>query len=106
MGETVTAMPVTINDRLDGRRALVTGGSKGAGAAIVARLAEAGATVMTTARTMPASYPHPDLFVAADLSMAEGARAVIDQVGERFGALDILVNTSVGPMPAPADSPL
>ena len=92
---------MTIDDRLDGRRALVTGGSKGAGAAIVARLAEAGATVMTTARTMPENYPRPDLFVAADLSTPEGAQAVIDRVGDRFGALDILVN-NVGGSHAPS----
>ncbi|MCW2912062.1 MAG: short-chain dehydrogenase/reductase [Actinomycetia bacterium] len=89
-------MSATIDDRLDGRRALVTGGSKGAGAAIVTRLAEAGATVMTTARTMPENYPRPDLFVAADLATSAGAQAVIDRVGERFGALDILVNSAGG----------
>ena len=94
-------MSVTINDRLDGRRALVTGGSKGAGAAIVARLTEAGATVMTTARTMPENHPRPDLFVAADLSTPRGAQAVIDAVGERFGALDILVS-NVGGSHAPS----
>ena len=92
---------MTIDDRLDGRRALVTGGSRGAGAAIVARLAEAGAVVMTTARSMPENYPHPDLFVAADLSTPEGAQAVIDRVGDRFGALDILVS-SVGGSHAPS----
>jgi NAD(P)-dependent dehydrogenase (short-subunit alcohol dehydrogenase family) len=94
-------MSVTINDRLDGRRALVTGGSKGAGAAIVARLTEAGATVMTTARTRPENDSRPDLFVAADLSTRDGARAVIGRVGERFGALDILVS-SVGGSHAPS----
>jgi NAD(P)-dependent dehydrogenase (short-subunit alcohol dehydrogenase family) len=90
-----TAMSVTIGDSLAGRRALVTGGSKGAGAAIVARLTNAGATVMTTARTMPDDYPAPDLFVAADVSTPGGAQTVIDRVGERFSTLDILVN-SVG----------
>jgi len=83
-----------ISDSLTGRRALVTGGSKGTGAAIAARLAEAGATVMATARTRPDG--HRGLFVAADVSTAEGARTVIDQVGERFGALDILVDTVGG----------
>ena len=67
-------MPVTISGSLAGRRALVTGGSKGTGAAIAGRLTEAGATVMTTARTMPAGYPDPGLFVAADISTPGGVR--------------------------------
>jgi NAD(P)-dependent dehydrogenase (short-subunit alcohol dehydrogenase family) len=56
---------VTISDSLAGRRALVTGGSRGSGAAIAARLAEAGATVMTTARTPPGD--RPDLLSAVRL---------------------------------------
>jgi hypothetical protein len=76
-------MPVTISDSLAGRRALVTGGSKGTGAAIAGRLTEAGATVMTVARTMPG-----------------GVQQVIDRVAERFGVLDILVHT-VGPVLLP-----
>jgi NAD(P)-dependent dehydrogenase (short-subunit alcohol dehydrogenase family) len=59
---------MTISDSLTGRRALVTGGSTGQGAATVVRLREAGATVMTTARTMPHDAAHRDLFIAADLS--------------------------------------
>ncbi len=89
-------MPVTISDSLAGRRALVTGGTKGTGAAIVHRLAEAGATVMTTARTMPGSYPDPGLFVVADISKPAGAQQVINRVQERFGVLDILVHTVGG----------
>ena len=50
---------VTISDRLDGRRALVTGASKGTGAAVMARLREAGATVLGTARTAPTAHPGP-----------------------------------------------
>lgn len=87
---------MSISDSLAGRRALVTGGSKGIGAAIATRLAETGATVMTTSRTTPAGLTDPDLFVAADVSTAAGARTVIDRVGERLGALDILVNTVGG----------
>jgi NAD(P)-dependent dehydrogenase (short-subunit alcohol dehydrogenase family) len=84
---------MTISESLAGRRALVTGGSRGAGAAIAARLAEAGATVMTAARTAPAS---PGLFVAADVSTADGTRTVIDEVRRRLGTLDILVDTVGG----------
>jgi NAD(P)-dependent dehydrogenase (short-subunit alcohol dehydrogenase family) len=87
---------MTISDSLAGRNALVTGGSKGVGAAIVARLREGGATVLTTARTMPEDYPDPEWFVAADVSTPEGARTVVDRVRDRFGTLDILVNTVGG----------
>jgi NAD(P)-dependent dehydrogenase (short-subunit alcohol dehydrogenase family) len=37
----------------DGKRALVTGGSKGIGQAVAARLRAGGATVLTTARSLP-----------------------------------------------------
>src|SRR5260370_11390022 len=95
-GEEGPAMPVTISYSLAGRRAHATGGSKGIGAAIAGRLAEGGATVLTTARTMPGGYPDPGLFVVADISTPGGAQQVIDRVGERFGVLDILVHTLRG----------
>ena len=82
-------------DRLDGRRALVTGGSKGAGRAVVDRLQELGADVWTSARTMPAGYDRPDRFIEADTSTAEGAERVAARIGEH-GALDILVHVVGG----------
>lgn len=82
-------------DRLDGRRALVTGGSKGAGRAVVDRLRELGADVWTSARTMPAGYDRPDRFIEADTSTAAGAETVAARIGEH-GALDILVHVVGG----------
>ena len=41
---------------LEGCRALVTGGTRGIGGAVAARLREVGATVLTTARTRPDDY--------------------------------------------------
>ncbi|GAA4749296.1 SDR family oxidoreductase [Actinomycetospora chibensis] len=83
-------------DRLDGRRALVTGGSKGAGRAVVERLREMGADVYTTARTMPDGYDRPDRFVAADTSTVEGTDAVAARLAEDGGPLDILVHVVGG----------
>jgi NAD(P)-dependent dehydrogenase (short-subunit alcohol dehydrogenase family) len=82
-------------DRLDGRRALVTGGSKGAGAAVVARLGELGADVWTTARTMPSEHERPDRFIAADTSTVSGAEAVASRIASE-GALDVLVHVVGG----------
>src|SRR5689334_14398495 len=78
-------------DRLDGRRALVTGGSKGSGKAVVERLREMGADVWTTARRMPEGYGRPDRFIEADTSTTTGVEAVATTVAEA-GPLDILVH--------------
>ena len=85
---------------LDGRRALVTGGTKGIGEAVAARLREAGATVLTTARTRPRDLPD-DLFVAADITTAKGCATVADAVRQRLGGIDIIVHV-VGGSSAPA----
>jgi hypothetical protein len=83
-----------------GRRALVTGGTKGIGEAVARRLRDAGARVLTAARTRPDGQPD-DLFVAADLSTAEGCQAVAQAVGDRLGGVDIVVHV-LGGSSAPA----
>ena len=88
-------------DRLDGRRALVTGGSKGSGKAVVTRLREMGADVWITARTMPDGYDRPDRFIEADTSTVEGAQFVAARLAESVGALDVLVHV-VGGASTPA----
>src|ERR1700674_2770481 len=89
-----------ISESLNGRRALVTGGTKGTGAAIARRLAEGGATVLVTARTEPNGV-NRELFIAADLSTPDGAATVIAEALRRLGGIDILVN-NVGGSGAPA----
>ncbi|KJL30212.1 SDR family oxidoreductase [Microbacterium oxydans] len=87
-------------DRLDGRRTLVTGGTKGAGAAVAARLRELGADVYVSARTMPADYEHPERFITADTSTVEGTRLVASEMSKAGGA-DIIVHV-VGGSSTPA----
>src|SRR6185295_1739325 len=87
--------------QLEGKRALVTGGTKGVGQAVVATLREAGATVLTTARSRPEQADHPDHFVTADVSTVEGCALVARAVHERLGGIDIIVHV-VGGSSAPA----
>jgi NAD(P)-dependent dehydrogenase (short-subunit alcohol dehydrogenase family) len=85
---------------LAGRRALVTGGTKGVGEATVVALKAAGARVMTTARTRPDNIPEAD-FIQADVTTAEGCKQIAQAAGERLGGVDILVHV-VGGSSAPA----
>jgi len=82
------------------KRALVTGGSEGIGAAIVRRLSDAGATVASTARRA-ASDTAAAVFVEADASTAEGVNTIVSRVHERLGGVDIVVH-NVGGSTAPA----
>jgi NAD(P)-dependent dehydrogenase (short-subunit alcohol dehydrogenase family) len=90
---------------LTDRKALVTGGTKGMGEAIVKRLRQAGATVMTTARSRPPNLQLPDLFIETDISTRDGVQKVIEKVLARLCGLDILVN-NVGGSSAPSGSAL
>jgi NAD(P)-dependent dehydrogenase (short-subunit alcohol dehydrogenase family) len=80
---------------LEGRRALITGGTSGAGAATVALFKELGARVLTTARSKPVIFSGA-AFVEADLTTKSGVRTVVDAVSRELGGLDILVNVLGG----------
>jgi 3-oxoacyl-[acyl-carrier protein] reductase len=93
-----------MSKRLEGRVALVTGASRGIGAAIARRLAAEGATVAINyarsegaARDVAASIRtaggRADVF-GADLSDEGEATRLIENVHGRFGRLDILVNNA------------
>jgi len=88
-------------NEFDGKRVLVTGGTKGIGQAVTARLRGAGARVLTTARSQPTDLTNTSLFVATDLTTAEGCRAVADAVRGRLGGIDIIVHV-LGGSSAPA----
>lgn len=85
---------------LNGKRALITAGTKGAGAATVALFRQLGARVLTTARSKPEGLPD-EIFVAADLTRDQGCTAVAEAVRHRLGGVDIIVHM-LGGSSAPA----
>lgn len=85
---------------LKGKRALVTSGTRGAGAATVALFRHLGARVLTTARSWPQGMPDVQ-FVAADLTTPAGCASVAEAVSERLGEVDIIVHM-LGGSSAPA----
>lgn len=104
-------MPVKELMNLEGRVALVTGGSRGLGHQIAEGLGEMGATVFIAARKQEGvdaavlSLKDKGIEaygVALDLSVADNAAPLVDAVMERLGRIDILVNNAGATWGAPA----
>lgn len=80
------------NRELEGKIALITGGTKGIGKAIAERLAQAGAQIIVTARNHPTEMDTNYHFIAADLSQPADVFRVANETNELFGGVDILIN--------------
>ncbi|MGW1105342.1 SDR family oxidoreductase [Streptomyces sp. NPDC002540] len=91
-----------IDNPLDftGRVVLVTGGTKGIGAAIAEAFLDAGADVVVCGRNAPDTTPsvrgRAAVFVSADVRDPAAAVRLVDEAVERFGRLDVLVNNAGG----------
>ena len=88
---------------LEGKVAIVTGGSRGIGRAVAASLAEDGASVVVSGRDAArvdatskelSALGTPVLGVAADVARREDVDRLVGAAKERFGRVDILVNNA------------
>ncbi|MBK4734165.1 SDR family oxidoreductase [Noviherbaspirillum pedocola] len=98
--------------QLDGKIALVTGGSRGLGLQMAEALGEMGCKLAITARKadeLQEAKAHLEgmgfevLTVVNDLSRPEGIPGMVDAVVQRFGTIDILVNNAGATWNAPAE---
>ncbi|MCH7789001.1 MAG: glucose 1-dehydrogenase [Acidobacteria bacterium] len=93
---------------LDGRCAIITGASRGIGAACAETLAEAGADLVIGARSSDSLAEVAETCralgvrataVTGDLSSREGLAALVEAASDEFGRIDIVVNNVGGAMP-------
>lgn len=95
--------------KLNGKLALVTGGTKGIGAATAIELAREGCSVVINGRTRDAEAEATlsairalggvGEFLPADLAVPAEATRLVAEVINRFGRLDVLVHSAGGPVP-------
>lgn len=91
---------------MDGRVAIVTGGTKGIGRSIAMAFLQAGAQVAICARSVPDTLPGADgrqaVFFECDVRDAAACKGFVDNVGETLGRVDVLINNAGGSPPVDA----
>ena len=100
MSTCVDPAAVSPSTEFHGRRALVTGGTRGIGRAIADRLRAGGADVLVAARSVPADQSSEEVIVA-DVGTAEGVAALGCEALRRHGGVDIVVHNVGGSDQAP-----
>ena len=89
--------------RLDGKVALITGGTSGIGSATSIRFAKEGARVAVTGRNVEhgnqvvgeiTEAGGEAIFIRTDVRIAEDCRRAVEQTLERFGRIDVLFNNA------------
>jgi NAD(P)-dependent dehydrogenase (short-subunit alcohol dehydrogenase family) len=91
-------------ERFENKTAIVTGSTRGIGAAIAKRLAAEGASVVvsglhteegsTLAKTIREDFDGDATFVTSDICDPDAVSALVDATVDRYGQLDILVNNA------------
>ncbi|MDP3892506.1 SDR family oxidoreductase [Nocardioides sp.] len=88
--------PMSLGLDLTGRVVVVTGGARGIGRGITGRFAAAGADVVTCGRSAVADPAPARAHLQCDVRDPESVEALVAEVVERFGRLDVLVNNAGG----------
>ena len=94
MEDTMSTATTTLQIDLTGKRALVTGGTRGIGKGITDRLRAAGATVIVAARSTPGT-PSPQV-ITADIATADGSATIAERTLAILGGVDIVVHNVGG----------